>query len=122
MSTVHAAIGFAIVGALGVLWLWGLGIWILRRRDAGRPFWWIVAFVQVALIVQAVAGVVLLAMGRRQSWLHYVYGSLFPAVVLVGAHWAARLDRYRAWVFFSFAAFIAFGLTARALMTGLGLG
>ncbi|HEX2239588.1 MAG TPA: hypothetical protein VHJ82_00375, partial [Actinomycetota bacterium] len=56
------------------------------------------------------------------QWLHYAYGGLFPVVVLVLAHrWARRLEGL-AWVAFGAAGFINFGLTFRALQTGLGIG
>lgn len=122
MRTVHAAIGFGIVGGFGALWLWGTGAWLFRR-GAGRAFWWLLAALQVALIVQLAAGLALLALGGRQGLLHYAYGVLFPALVLVAAHWAAREPfADRPWLPFAVAGFFAFGLTLRALTTGLGIG
>lgn len=114
--------GFFIVGSFGLLSLWGLATWIIRRGP-GRAFWWLVAAVQVALIAQLLAGVVLLVLGERRPILHYAYGALFPAMVLVGAHWVAReVLPERPWAAFAVASFIAFGLTLRALTTGLGIG
>jgi hypothetical protein len=47
---------------------------------------------------------------------------VFPALVFVVAHrWAHRLKEIP-WVVFGFAALVNAGLTARALMTGLGTG
>ena len=53
--------------------------------------------------------------------LHYAYG-IFPIVALAVAHvFARRPDfRERPWIPFAWVAFICFGLTLRALMTGLG--
>jgi hypothetical protein len=114
--------GWFIVGGFGLLGLWGLGTWILRRGP-GRAFWWLVATVQVVLIAQLVAGVILLLVGGRRPILHYAYGVVFPVVVLIGAHWAAReVIPERPWAAFAVASFIAFGLTLRALTTGLGTG
>ena len=56
------------------------------------------------------------------EWLHYVYGALFPAVVLAYAHNQAR-GRFAEvpWAVFGIAALVCFGLTFRALQTGLGI-
>ena len=77
-----------------------------------------------------VLGIILLLLGKRPStWLHLVYG-FGPFVILAIAHALARdLQKTQpgkkpipAWVPFAFGAFICFGLTLRALMTGLGVG
>ena len=123
MSELHRWIGFAVVGVFAVGWLFGLGLWIARRQ-ATDLFWRWLMLAQVVAIVQAVAGVVLLLLGRRPSdWLHVVYG-VGPLVILGIAHALAREDSFRTrpWVPFAFASFICFGLTLRALMTGLGAG
>ena len=122
MRATHVVVGFSIVGGFALLWLWGLGAWI-ARRGPGRPFWWLVASLQVALLVQLVAGVALLIGGGDRGVLHYLYGVGFPALVLGAAHWLAReAFAERPWVPFALAGFVAFGLTLRALMTGLGVG
>ena len=120
---VHAAIGFAIVGGWAVLFLWGLGAFIVKR-EPNQWFWRMLAVLQVLLILQLVAGVTLLALGHRaDSLLHYGYGALFPAIVLVIAHVFARdMDAESdTWKVFAVASFFIFGLTLRALTTGLGL-
>jgi hypothetical protein len=123
VTEVHRYVGFLVVGVFAVGWVLGLALW-LAKRSAGDWFWrWLVA-AQVVAIAQAVIGVVLLALGRRPStWLHYVYG-FGPLAILAIAHALARdpAFRDRAWVPFALASFICFGLTLRALMTGLGLG
>jgi hypothetical protein len=117
---VHLLIGYAIVGGFGLLWLWGMGTWAIRRGP-GRPFWWLLGFLQATLLVQGVVGVVLLVTGLRASALHYVYGVIFPILVLVVAHVFAReAFAHRPWLPFALASFFVFGLTLRALMTGLG--
>lgn len=120
MSPVHAAIGWVIVSGFGLLWLWGLGAWIVRRGP-GRWFWYVVGALQATLLVQALVGVILLFLGLRASLLHYVYGIVFPVLLLLTAHVLARdAFKHRPWAPFAAAAFFIFGLTLRALMTGLG--
>jgi hypothetical protein len=112
-------VGWSIVGAFGVLWLWGLGAWLLRRGP-GRYYWWVVAYVQAVILIQGLVGVILLVAGGRASILHYVYGVIFPVLVLLTAHVLARdAFAHRPWAPFALAAFFSFGLTLRALMTGL---
>lgn len=124
MRPVHAVLGWAIVGGFGLLWLWPLVTWAARRRDVHRWYWVLLGTMQASLLVQLVAGVVLLISGGRMPFLHYLYGSLFPAIVLAGAHVVARDpdNGFTPWRVFGFACFIAFGLTLRALTTGLGIG
>jgi hypothetical protein len=122
MTAFHRIEGFAIVIGWGVLFLWGVGLFILKR-DAGRLYWGLLTVLQVLLGVQLLAGLVLFAAGGRPPLLHYLYGAVFPAIVLVVCHVFSRgLEKPPYHLFFSIGAFLVFGLTARALMTGLGLG
>ena len=130
MAEVHKYVGFLVVAIFSVGWVWGLGTWILRRPDPGSGFWVWLSLAQVVAGLQALLGVILLLIGRRPDvWLHYVYG-FGPLVILAAAHWQAREGQkqdqasnpFPAWAWFSGAAFICFGLTLRALMTGLGQG
>ncbi|MDQ4005490.1 MAG: hypothetical protein M3135_04195 [Actinomycetota bacterium] len=118
MRLIHVAIGWSVVVGFGLLWPWGLGALIVRRGP-GRPFWWVLGFVQGTLLLQGLAGVILLILGGRASALHYVYGVIFPVLVLLVAHVLAReAFAPRPWLPFAAAAFFNFGLTLRALMTG----
>ena len=139
MSDLHGYGGFAVVGIFAIGWLWGLGAWIARRCPASA-YWavWL-PVAQVVAGLQAVFGIVLLIFGRRVEAggtlggvLHYVYG-LLPILLFVVAHVIARAGnasmlgfaaerRIAPWVPFAWASFISFGLTLRALMTGLGVG
>jgi hypothetical protein len=120
---VHAWVGFAIVGGWAVLFLGGLVAFIVRRRMVWRWFWILLAILQVLLGLQLVAGIVVLATGGRAQILHYAYGVVFPVIVLAIAHSLGRGmdDPTDAWKVFAIASFFLFGLTLRALTTGLGL-
>ncbi|MFB3738832.1 MAG: hypothetical protein ACE14W_07680 [Candidatus Velamenicoccus archaeovorus] len=123
MPDVHAIVGFTVVALFALGWLWALALWALRR-GAGNWFWRWLAAAQVVAVLQALLGIVLLILGYRpDGWLHLVYG-FGPLVVLLFGHVAARSEQYapRPWVPFGWASFICFGLTLRALMTGLGIG
>jgi|GEM_PF-393587 hypothetical protein len=120
---VHASIGFVIVGGWFVLWGWGL-VAAVSHREPNRVFWGILAGLQVLLGIQIVAGLTLLALGdRADTFLHYLYGSAFPLIVLVIAHVLGRglENEEDTWKVFAIAAFFIFGLTLRALTTGLGM-
>jgi hypothetical protein len=135
---VHEVVGFIVVGVFAVGWVWGLGAAIAKRGPGDRYWTWL-SVAQVTAGLQAILGVVLLVSGHRvaagssiQNSLHYVYG-LLPLLLFVVAHIVARAGnaslvgfdaqrRIAPWVPFAWAAFICFGLTLRALMTGLGVG
>jgi hypothetical protein len=123
MATVHKFIGYAIVGVAAILPLWGL-VALITKREPNRWFWRALAALQVILVLQLIAGIVLLTTGHKlPSLLHFFYGAVFPAVVLVVAHVIGRgLDNEEdTWKVFAIAGFFLFGLTLRALTTGLGL-
>jgi hypothetical protein len=122
MGEFHRIEGFVIVVGWGLLFLWGVGLFLLKR-DAGRLYWGLLAILQVLLVLQLLAGLALLVAGDRRPLLHYLYGAVFPAVVLVVCHVLTRgLEKPPYHLFFTWGAFFVFGLTARALMTGLGIG
>jgi hypothetical protein len=135
---VHKVIGFVVVAIFAIGWIWGLGAAIAKRGPGDRDWTWLTV-AQVTAGLQAILGILLLLSGYRvaggtslQNSLHYVYG-LLPLLLFVFAHIVARAGnaslvglsperRVAAWVPFAWAAFICFGLTLRALMTGLGIG
>jgi hypothetical protein len=123
VSELHRYVGYLVVGTFSIGWLFGIVLWLSRRR-AGDWFWrWLVA-AQVLAAAQALVGIVLLLMGRRATdWLHLVYG-FGPIAILAVGHLLAREEPFRSrpWIPFALASFICFGLSLRALMTGLGLG
>jgi hypothetical protein len=123
VSGIHEIVGFVVVGILTIGWVFGLILWV-SRRPAGDWFWRWLTSAQVIAILQALIGVILVIAGRRPTtWLHYVYG-FGPLVIFAIGHALAREDAFRGkpWVPFAMASFISFGLSLRALTTGLGLG
>jgi hypothetical protein len=122
MARFHELEGFVIVAGWGILFLFGVGLFV-TRRDANRVYWVLLTVLQVLLVVQLLVGLVLLAGGGRQPLLHYLYGAVFPALVIGVCHVFTRgLEKPPYHLFFTIGSFFVFGLTARALMTGLGIG
>ena len=122
MARFHILEGFVIVAGWGVLFLFGIGLFI-TKRDANRLYWGLLTALQVLLGVQLLVGLALLLQGGGQPILHYLYGAVFPALVIVVCHVFTRgLEKPPYHLFFTIGSFFVFGLTARALMTGLGIG
>lgn len=125
MTTFHRLLGTAIVVAFVVLMLGALVLRLLGRPDT--PTWMraLQHWTENLLVVQLLGGLVLLAVGRRVVggpvvWLHYLYGSLFPFLAVVGGRIAAlRRERF-AYVGLGWGALVAFGLTLRAVQTACG--
>ena len=123
MSELHELAGYLIVGLFTLGWVFGL-VLLISRRQAGDWFWRWLTVAQVVAIAQALLGAILfVAGGRPTTWLHYVYG-FGPLVIFGIGHLLARDDAFRArpWAPFALASFISFGLSLRALTTGLGIG
>lgn len=126
MTEVHRLIGYSIPAGFALLFV--LTIYALvRDRSPGGLFWNLLAALQIVLGIQLLVGAVLFASGYRPrtqgpEWLHYIYGAVVPALVLIVAHRAAASERLKAipWLAFGIAAFICFASTFRALQTGLG--
>ena len=123
MSRVHLYVGYAIPAGFALLALWSL-VTFFRNKPPASGYWTLLGVLQVVLGVQIAVGVILFLMGLTPPteipWLHYAYGGLFPAFLLVVAHRQARKHVGAEWVFFGFAALLSAGLTFRALSTGLG--
>jgi hypothetical protein len=116
----HRIQGIAIVAGWGLLFLFGLGLFI-TKRDAGRLYWGLLVVLQLLLGLQLIAGLIQLALGGQPETLHWVYGAVLPGGVLVVCHVLTRgLIRPPYHLFFTWAALLVFGLTGRALMTGFG--
>jgi hypothetical protein len=125
VTALHRYIAFAVPTGWALLALWA-GVAFVRNKPPGDRFWTLLAALQVVLGVQVIVGALLFLAGRvpnssGPAWLHYVYGALFPVAVLVAAHRYARKQEGISWIVFGLAALVIFGLTFRALQTGLGI-
>lgn len=74
-----------VVGVLAVALNAGVGLagaWEWWRALSEKWFWWLVRAAQLAVVVQAALGAVLVALGHKASSLHILYGVL-PILVTV---------------------------------------
>jgi hypothetical protein len=65
----HRVIGFSLAGCWALLLVAGLTV-VLRRRDAGRLYWGLLRLLEVALGVQVLAGLAVVAAGGRAPLPH----------------------------------------------------
>ena len=125
MSRIHLYVGYVVPATFALLALASL-VSFLRNREPGAWYWNLLGFAQVIVGLQVLVGAILFLSGLRPAgdlpWLHYAYGGLFPAALLVTAHRFAGRHKEAAWIFFGVASLLNAGLTMRALMTGLGTG
>lgn len=119
MNPLHRWIGLSLLALFLLVGVSGIFYWI-RNKDPGGWFWIVLSVGQVGLGLQAVTGLVLLAVGGSRSLLHYAYG-VFPVLVLVVAHRFSKRFAGLEWAVFSLAGLIIFGLLLRGYMTGSGL-
>lgn len=125
LTTPHFWVGFVLVSAWAVLAGWS-GALRLIGYDETPTFWRAVSVAQVLLVIQLVIGLVLLLIGRLpaarllDNVFHPLYGFVFPLVTLFFAHKWSREGRFDPHAAFAVAALVIFGLSARAMMVGLG--
>jgi hypothetical protein len=125
VTSFHRYLGALIVVLFLVIFTWGIALRLVGRDEAPTPLWAVQHWTENLLVVQTVLGIVLLVIGRRVGagpgvWLHYLYGSLFPLVAVVGGRLASlRRERYD-YLGLAWGSFFALGLTLRALQTGCG--
>jgi hypothetical protein len=78
VKLVHIVVGVACLVLVGGAGAWGAWCWYRVRQSA--LFWRLLRAGQVAIVVQAVLGGVLLLLGYKQKSLHIIYG-LLPLLV-----------------------------------------
>lgn len=125
VEVLHRFVGYSVPTGFAVLTLWALYS-LVRNKEPAAFFWSLLAALQVVIGIQFIVGATLFLSGRRPAsngpnWLHYLYGAVFPALVLWYAHRRARKAPAAPWLIFGVAAFVCFGLTFRALQSGLGI-
>lgn len=125
MTRIHGYLGFGIILAFAIMMVWALVLRVFRREDAPPVFWVMQHWTENLLILQALGGLVFLLLGRRVVgddlvFFHYLYGSLFPLIAIVGGRIAGLRREEHEYVGIGWGSFFAFGLTLRAMMTGCG--
>lgn len=124
VTAVHALVGWA--PPIGFLSLAGWSAYaLIRNRDPHDRFWTLLGAMQVVIGLEVILGGMLFLSSRRPdtegpTWLHYIYGAVFPALVLTIAHVRARKAPAGPWLIFGLAAFVCGFSTIRALGTGYG--
>ncbi len=84
--TVHIAVGISVIASSLIAGAWGGVAWLRRRPSVG--FWYALRVEQVAVVLQATLGAILLLSGcEAASGLHYVYG-ISPVLISVLAEGA----------------------------------
>ena len=72
MTTFHVALGVALIAVNAVAGLYGAWAW--WRHETARAFWPLLRVGQGLVMVEAVDGAILLAMGKDLPELHLIYG------------------------------------------------
>ena len=82
MVTVHIVVGITVVATNLIAGGWGGITWL--RRQASVGFWYALRIAQVAVVLQAALGAILLLSGHEAaSGLHYLYGLLPVGISLL---------------------------------------
>ena len=73
MTAIHIGLGVALIAVNLAAGAWGTWCW-WRRRAAAPGFWPLLRIGQGLVMIEAVDGAILLAMGRDLPELHLIYG------------------------------------------------
>lgn len=125
MTVLHRSLGLVIMALFLVILVWGLVLRVAGRTEVPLGLWITQRWTENLLGVQIVLGLVLLVVGRRVVgapgvWLHYLYGSLFPLIAIIGGRLAALRRETREYVGLAWGSFFALALTLRAVQTACG--
>jgi hypothetical protein len=82
VKIVHIVVGVACIALVAAAAGWGAWCW--HRGNHGRLFWRLLRAGQACVVLEAALGGVLLALGKKESSLHLIYGLLPIAVSFVG--------------------------------------
>jgi cytochrome bd-type quinol oxidase subunit 2 len=121
----HRYLGAVIVLLFLVIMATGLVLRLRGREDTPNALWATQHWTENLLVLQTVTGILLLLLGRRVvgmpfAWLHYLYGSLFPLIAIVGGRLAGLRRGEREYVGLAWGSFFAFALTLRGIQTACG--
>ncbi|MGO9819594.1 MAG: hypothetical protein ACLPTJ_02935, partial [Solirubrobacteraceae bacterium] len=72
VKIVHIVLGIACIVLVGAAMLWGAWCW--HRHRQSRLFWRLLRAGQVAVVLEVAIGGVLVALGKKESSLHLIYG------------------------------------------------
>jgi hypothetical protein len=87
VEDVHLVIGISVLVTNLVAAAWGASAWLRRRPSVA--FWYLLRVAQATVVLQVIAGTILLMLGKEApDGLHYLYG-LLPLLVALLAE-AAR--------------------------------
>jgi hypothetical protein len=78
----HLVLGVACIVLIGAAMLWGAWCW--HRHQHSQLFWRLLRIGQAAVVVEVALGGVLVAIGKKESSLHLIYGLLPLAVSFLG--------------------------------------
>lgn len=78
MTTVHLVVGVASITLMSAAAGWGAWCWY--RVRSSPLFWRLLRTAQAVVVLQVALGGVLLALGKKESSLHLIYG-LLPLLV-----------------------------------------
>ncbi len=82
MTAVHLIVGVLSIVLVGAALLWGAWCW--HRAQQSQLFWRLLRAGQAAVVVEVALGGVLVAIGKKESSLHLIYGLLPLAVSFLG--------------------------------------
>jgi len=125
ITSIHRILGAIIIALFLVLMFWGLLLRLTGKRDTPTALWAAQHWTENVLVLQTVLGLVMLVIGYRVTgrpliWFHYLYGSLFPLIAVIGGRIAALRREEREYVGLAWGAFVASALTMRAVQTACG--
>ena len=115
MRSFHGAWSWVVIVANGLAGLWALAAarWPGCR---GRRFWWFTAFAQVAVFVEVILGVVLMAgQDIEAPQFHTFYGFLCIIAIAI-IHSYRQQMRHRLYLLYGLGGLFVMGLAIRAAL------
>ena len=116
-STVHTALGWALVLSNGAAGLWALSAirWETLRH---RSLWWFLGAAWVLVFVQLTAGVILMRVAAVEAPAFHVFYGACCAVAVVFVYAYRQQLEHRRYELFGLGALFIMGLAIRAMFLG----